>query len=195
MKCGKGHEHGTVDEVRACYGVKSGNIKSNRYAGKCARCGEEVGEQQGRIDRGQHGGWEVSHLAGQCPARPSVRDQKPVAPRQVKDVVKRFESVPAGHYAVDSLTGNNDLDFFRVNRPAEGKWAGYLFLDRVIGGRPSATVRGATREKALRAIMEATPEKAAIRYGQEIGQCYLCNRELTDETSRALGIGPVCRDK
>lgn len=200
MKCGNvkqhgAHEHGTVAEVKACYGVGQQednpfDYRQNKFGGKCVKCGVVVPELEGRIDR-PNGKWEVSHLSGQCPQRPSVSD---VAPQQVKDVVKRFASIPEGHYAVESLTGNNDLDFFRVDRPTEGKWAGYLFVKRVIGGRPNAPVRGATREKALRAIMEASPDKAKARYGQELGQCGECNRTLTDETSRALGIGPVCRE-
>lgn len=36
---------------------------------------------------------------------------------------------------------------------------------------------------------------AGPRFGREIGCCYKCGRTLTDSTSRALGIGPVCRDQ
>lgn len=47
------------------------------------------------------------------------------------------------------------------------------------------------RNRILSAI-KADP-LAGPRFGQEIGRCYVCGRTLTDETSRALGIGPVCR--
>ena len=30
-------------------------------------------------------------------------------------------------------------------------------------------------------------------YGQKIGRCGHCSKQLTDETSREFGIGPVCR--
>jgi hypothetical protein len=30
-------------------------------------------------------------------------------------------------------------------------------------------------------------------YATELGQCYVCGRTLTDDTSRAMGIGPTCR--
>jgi hypothetical protein len=102
--------------------------------------------------------------------------------------------VPAGHYAVESLTGNNDLDFFSVDK-GKGRWVGRTFVERVIGGRPSVAVRGVQAHRALEAIAAAGPDKAMARYGQEIGQCGKCNRHLTDELSRSLGIGPVCRDK
>jgi len=32
-------------------------------------------------------------------------------------------------------------------------------------------------------------------YGTELGECGVCGRTLTDEKSRAYGIGPVCRER
>ena len=103
--------------------------------------------------------------------------------------------VPEGHYAIPSLTGNNDLDFFRVDRPTEGKWAGYTFLKRVVGGKPDLPVARAQRRQVLEAIVAAGIDAARQQYGVSIGRCYVCNRHLTDELSRQLGIGPDCRKK
>jgi hypothetical protein len=36
---------------------------------------------------------------------------------------------------------------------------------------------------------------AAMRYGKELGRCGVCDMPLTNEESRELGIGPVCRAK
>lgn len=36
---------------------------------------------------------------------------------------------------------------------------------------------------------------AAKRYADEIGSCYRCNKTLTDDESRRLGIGPTCRSR
>lgn len=47
------------------------------------------------------------------------------------------------------------------------------------------------KRRILEAI--ANDPDAGPRFGREIGRCYVCGRTLTDETSRALGIGPVCR--
>jgi hypothetical protein len=44
---------------------------------------------------------------------------------------------------------------------------------------------------ALTAIA-ADPQDAAVRYGRETGSCSCCGRELTDPTSIAAGIGPIC---
>lgn len=101
-------------------------------------------------------------------------------------------AIPAGRYAVPSKTGNNDLDFYRVDVPTEGKWKGYTFVRRVIGGQGDITIRGAEAKDALRRIAEAGVRKALATYGHAIGRCGLCGRELTDEQSRAEGIGPVC---
>lgn len=115
----------------------------------------------------------------------------PKAPGSSSD----FPEVPEGHYAVTSATGNNDLDFYRVDRPTEGEWAGRVFVKRMIGGHPDMPVRGSEGKLALARILAAGPAEAAVLYGQKIGKCHRCNRSLTDKTSRDLGIGPECRKR
>lgn len=121
----------------------------------------------------------------------------PVVVEQPRIFAERtpYPQVAQGYYAIASLTGNNDLDFFRVDRPTEGKWAGRTFVKRVIGGKADSPVWGSTARAALGAIIAAGERSAAQRYGQEIGRCGRCNRHLTDETSRAYGLGPDCRNK
>lgn len=130
-----------------------------------------------------------------------------------------WANVPDGRYAVESATGNNDLDFFLVSTAGEdeGEWAGMRRVERVIGGNADAPVKGQARRAALEAIVAATytaparevtledgttgiipardasgAEGAALRYADEIGRCIRCNRHLTDLTSRINGLGPVC---
>lgn len=120
-------------------------------------------------------------------------DVKPApASDQAERERKPFPKVPAGHYATTSATGNNDLDFWRVNVPEDGRWKGYQFVKRVIGGRPSQAVRGAQARAALEAIIKEGIDKCGVRYGQTIGKCRFCNRHLTDEESRQRGCGPDC---
>lgn len=127
--------------------------------------------------------WRAELNRNAAKAAPVAAPAPPTGPAEV---------VPAGHYAVQSRTGNNDLDFYRVDH-GKGQWAGRVFVKRIIGGTPDQNVRGAETKLALEAIAKAGPEAAATLYGQELGQCSRCNRHLTDETSRALGIGPECR--
>lgn len=105
----------------------------------------------------------------------------------------QWPNVPEGHYAVASATGNNDLDFFRVDRPTKGKWEGRTFVKRIIGGHPEFGVAKGQVKEVLDRIVAAGIDESRTLYGQEIGQCWKCNRSLTDELSRQLGIGPVCR--
>lgn len=192
MKCGRGHDHESVAEVRACYGVSSEAapaVRPNKYAGDCVKCHNEVPEGKGRIERNAANKWDVYHLDGECgEIRPEGQKRGGLFP-------EGFKTIPAGHYATASLTGNNDYDFWRVDRPESGPSAGRIFVKRVIGGRPEAPVRGATRYGALEAILREGIVVCGTRYGVELGQCRICNRELTDDLSRALGIGPVCRNK
>lgn len=85
---------------------------------------------------------------------------------------------------------------------------GYLYVnengdyeDRTYLGKISAegeffSVRACTAElfeeiKALNGDVLA----AAIAHGKKTGRCCCCNRELTNEESVELGIGPICRGK
>lgn len=120
---------------------------------------------------------------------------KSVAPAQVVKSAEHYADIPAGYYATESRTGNNDLDFWKVDKPTEGNWAGYIFVNRVIGGRPDIAIRKNHKFQVLEDIRAAGPLAAMQLYGQTIGKCGVCGRHLTDEISRFIGIGPVCRDK
>lgn len=100
-------------------------------------------------------------------------------------------SVPAGRYAVDGDDGTTK--FYKIDKPTDGKWAGYTFL-KVLASDTEYPIKGGAKA-AIMAKIEIDPKAAMIRYGQEIGKCGHCNRTLTDEASRAAGIGPVCAEK
>lgn len=193
MRCGNCHQdHETVAQVRSCYGVGAvtTQVRVNKYHGDCHRCGAFIDKEQGHIEL-VDGKWRIFHN-GACPEQVKIL-VKPVAPVQVQKTADSYRDIPAGHYAVPSLTGNNDLDFFRVDKPTEGKWAGYIFVKRVIGGRPDNRVTKTTKFQALNAIRQAGPAAAAMLYARELGRCSTCNRHLTDEISRRVGKGPECR--
>lgn len=59
---------------------------------------------------------------------------------------------------------------------------------------PSEHPYRGTDTDALRWIA-ANQKDAAALYGQILGVCGRCSRELTDEDSRARGLGPVCASK
>jgi len=109
---------------------------------------------------------------------------------QLKEVLP---DVPDGYYAIDI---DGTVKFYRLDTGKDtGRWAGFRFLS-VQASDDFHPIKGLdTKRRVLEAILKQKPEEAAKRYGIEIGSCGVCGRTLTDETSRAYGIGPVCRDK
>ncbi len=80
----------------------------------------------------------------------------------------------------------------------EGEQAMFLRVSRT--GRvysqagPSEHPYRGTDTDALRWIA-ANQKDAAALYGKLLGVCGRCSRELTDEDSRARGLGPICASK
>jgi hypothetical protein len=105
------------------------------------------------------------------------------------------EKVPAGRYAVTGEDGTTD--FYRVDRPTDGRWKGYTFVKLGTGGPHGGELhwqRLSFKNTAaiLGKIIADTPEAAAKRFGKEIGRCGMCGRTLTNPESIERGIGPVC---
>jgi hypothetical protein len=197
VKCGKGHYHDSIAEVRECYNVGAAGFprsyadyKENRFPGKCVKCGGRVEANRGRVDKTDDG-WVTSHRPGDCRAIPAKIDVKAT----VAANTDLYSEIPVGHYATKSLSGNNDLDFWRVDRPEQGTYAGRTFVKRIVGGKPDLNVSRETKFAALDAILAEGIEDTARRYGQELGRCSRCNRTLTDQVSREFGKGPECRSK
>lgn len=96
--------------------------------------------------------------------------------------------VADGRYAVEH---EGVLKFYRVKN---GRKPGYVFLD-VQASDDWHSIRNPRRIDEILALIAADELNAARRYGIELGKCSRCGRTLTDETSRAYGIGPDCRSK
>lgn len=103
------------------------------------------------------------------------------------------ENVEPGRYAVCVGGDGSKLHFFQIDKPTEGKWAGWVFIKEQAGDE-TFNVRGPRALEVVETIA-LDPHAALIRYGREIGVCGRCGRTLTDEDSRAAGIGPVCAAK
>jgi hypothetical protein len=103
-------------------------------------------------------------------------------------VVKTCPEVADGRYAVEH---EGTLKFFKVKN---GRKPGYVFLD-VQASDDWHSIRTPRRIDEILGLIVADELTAARRYGMELGQCSRCGRTLTDETSRAYGIGPECRKK
>lgn len=107
--------------------------------------------------------------------------------------------VPAGRYAV--LDNGGEWSFYKVDRPTEGRWAGRTFVKRLIamGGYDNDFNEQRLDFKVTRTILEkivsAGIQESMEAFGQKIGRCGHCGRNLTDEVSIERGIGPVCAGK
>jgi hypothetical protein len=99
-------------------------------------------------------------------------------------------SIIAGRYAVNNAEGI--LRFYTVDRPTQGRWAGWVFV-KVWASDEKHPIKGFdARLAVLKEIAEVGALEAMKRFGQEIGSCAICGRTLTDEESRRIGIGPIC---
>lgn len=105
----------------------------------------------------------------------------------------KLPDVAAGWYAIDGTDGR-ETRFYRVDRPTAGRWAGRTFL-KVQSSDDFWPVRDTREVERVLLEIAMDPVAAGKRYGVEIGRCCRCNRTLTDDESRAAGIGPICRDK
>jgi len=163
--------HGSASEVRAC-GLQAGDFaEEDGYA---------------RRERYGFGGDNVR------PLRSNGRDAvKALRPHVLVALGKAFPGQRKLRFAI---TMDDSLHFFEASLPQKGKWAGSLFLHEQAGDM-FYRVRGWDRELAILTALGADVVAAVATYGQEIGDCGICGRTLTDEESRDRGIGPVCLRK
>ena len=115
-----------------------------------------------------------------------------------------LDLIPSGRYALDSVpdaTGATHTVFWQLDKPEAGRWARWAFLKVQRGpetGRFSTIRPDRMATAKCASVLERLakdPRIAAIRYGQEIGECAICGRALTEEGSREAGIGPICARK
>lgn len=112
------------------------------------------------------------------------------APKKAVEQAQQGKT-PTFRYAIER---DGVVKFYRVQKPVAGRWAGYTFV-HVQASDELWPVKNPAERKAILAEIEKNPEEAMVRYGRELGQCGHCGRTLTDEASRAAGIGPICADK
>ena len=93
-------------------------------------------------------------------------------------------AVPVGSYILD-VNGREQVFHVRVSKRTGLQYLTLGYQCEYIGHD-----RG-----YLRRLAKADLEAAGTRYGLATGQCWKCNRRLTDEISKLLGVGPECGEK
>lgn len=152
-----------------------GHVIVNKRAGVCPLCLGEVAIGTGYAVH-TSSGWKNYHRLNEC-----------------LNVDNALAEIKDGYYAFPSLTGNNDLDFFRVHVKA-----GHREILRVIGGHPDTRIDPKTTKVVVERLISLSADElreAQALFGREIGRCGACGRHLTDEVSRRIGLGADCASK
>lgn len=156
--------------------------KTNRYAGDCVRCGRNVPAETGELSK-SNGSWIVSHFP-ECPEAPADEPKT-----ETKPTVEEIDE--DGLYVLDET-------IYKVQIAKQG--SGRLYAKRLevrkVGDRYESEwiYEGRKPLRKLRPENRMTEAQAAA-FGQLYGICGVCGRDLTDETSIELGIGPICRQR
>lgn len=125
-----------------------------------------------------------------------VRRAGAAAWQQWRDLAAKlveFGGPTGARFAVDTDPGAENAIAFWWIVPDDR--TGRYYLRQVIGGQGPVKVRMSPEAMIAIAkkIIAAGPKEAMLRFGREIGSCGHCGRTLTNDESRAYGIGPVCR--
>jgi len=100
------------------------------------------------------------------------------------------KEVPQGYYFIVDPTDGVEK-FYRINKPQQGKWKGYTFVD-VQASDYFYPVKNRQHREAILAEIAKDPITATNQYGIRLGRCGVCGRTLTNRDSRLAGIGPIC---
>ena len=170
-------------------------IIDNRYAKDCALCfntveaGKGIAVLDGKV-------WKTFHNFNQCP---DAVEGSPLHLQVEQFVQDKCIGLSNAYFALPSHTGNNDLDFYALVQ-SHRKTGTVMVLRRVLGGHSlesSPVVRKSEAERVLKSLIEMSTEEsdeAMKRFADELGRCCLCGRTLTDEASRARGMGADCAE-
>ena len=170
---------------------------------------DDMAARAAKITKGEASTWIKAALdkprkapqAPQAAPAPEATTEAAAAVPAGDDLVPRAErtnrvplrtAVAPGRYAVSVPGDTNDVSFFKLDH-GKGRWTGHIFLTQYASDA-EYPVRGA-RQDTVMALIAADAEAAGLRYGQLIGSCCRCGRTLTDDASRAAGIGPECAKK
>jgi hypothetical protein len=99
------------------------------------------------------------------------------------------ERIPRGRYALRNSDDPNDLTFYRVWVGERGGWA-----VKVLAGPNEFPLKREQGVEVLKCIATDPPTSSAV-YGWALGRCGICGLRLTNQISRELGMGPVCRSR
>jgi hypothetical protein len=176
------HNHDTVAEARACYGVIDADTMAQARV---------YGQDRPNIEDVEA---DMHRMEAEGDREGTRRDEaRKFAAKTRAESPKAQFKILAGYYATPSESDGQDLDFWRVDVPASGRWTGYVFVNRIIGGQKGALrIPRSTQETAKFRIAKMGLEASALAFAKALDACAHCRLPLTDDASRALGYGLKC---
>lgn len=123
-------------------------------------------------------------------SEPSSKGGEDVAERVLG---ARWSAIPVGGsgFGYYALKDGETIRFFRVERPAEGKWAGKTFIKEQASDA-FYPVEPKQRGYTYLTQIASDPEAAGRLYAETLQKCTRCNRTLTLTESRERGMGSDC---
>lgn len=178
------------------YGIAHDWYRDMRAAGKMTKA--KATEMIGRLKH--HCGYEEKGWAKRADFRVEGRpDREMDVPAKIApEPIDYFDDIPDAYYALRDAEDSSHIIFYRVStwaRPWKDEDRPGRKVQHVVGGDKLYPMNRVAARTILRQIREAGPRKAAKLYADEIGQCCRCNRTLTDDHSREVGMGPTCESK
>jgi hypothetical protein len=160
-------------------------------ASKLDRFGSFVSDKQAGYAK-QLVEWARPHQTAQAPvqAAPQAPARASVVLPQLHELMQRLSKLQIGELTI--ARKNQDQLCWVKHRDAE------KVVGRIDNGvltlwqRPMIDLQDVTRQLLE---IEADPRAAAVLHGKASGRCSICSRDLTDERSIAIGVGPICFGK
>lgn len=122
-----------------------------------------------------------------------LADVPAAAPAPRPAPADRYTDVPDGYYALEA---DGHVSFYRVSTykpteryPRPGRKVQCQASDEL---HPMSAAAGYT---ILAKVRAGGVLQCAQRYAAELVRCYRCGRTLTDDVSRAVGMGETCRGR
>ncbi len=137
---------------------------------------------------------EASELIGEllkAPFKTGVKKNSP-SYEALSKLPKSNYAIPVSEVELDFLSENINTEYLFV---VVSEFKGTVYLRRLHGSVGSFTRSKMSKQdnEAIVRVLSADPYKYAKIFGTVYSRCAKCGAELTDDTSRSLMLGPVCR--
>lgn len=217
ISCGKcGAKHATVNDVRACYRLEAYEkplpaVDPQPVTPEWAKdpaTEKQVALITKLLDEKDWGKDGVLTSENSETAM-NVCDRKTIGKREASDLIgqllkldiekksagqkQTWPTVPEGRYALQAEDGT--VTFYKVDRPDQGRWAGYIFTKRIVGSPGDWAEFRVPLAPTMDAIEKMGAMESARLFGYKAKACGRCSSPLSTVQSRAAGYGEVCAEK